>query len=438
MFEFFVKLFKYLYPFYCFCCYYKICGNFIDSVSDFSRDKLAVFLSISFMLYYYQKIVKKILKLLLGCTLDEEKSISDVLFLMLGFCITKNSNFIFDIYLPSKIISFSGSILTSLEELIDGFSVKIVLPPISTHVILMLFLFLFFGVHFYFFCYFLINYNKNVEINSLIFSNLFTILFYTSCAMIYHTLFIFDRENFGCSIQTESKANTIRNYGGLIHHIFDFIIHLFRIYIIGPNFYTAFHIFLSFGKLYSSYDDFTFYLKMKNIKSELPDATLEDIERDDICIICRESMSVGTAKKLPCGHCFHTTCLERWVNKNPACPTCSRDLRKILKGLINGQNEQKNENQEQNENNNADANNNNNNENDNDKNIENINADIDEYNEIYYEKYDRNGNKYEDENNDENDLKNEDNNDNDSKHDENANENNNYDDPNVTVVSPDV
>lgn len=317
--------------------------NFIDPISDFSQNKVAVLFSTSIFILYYKRLIKKMLKFFIDCTLDEEKSVSDSLFLMLEFCFTKNSNFIFDIFIPSKIISFSGSIITALDDLIDGFSVKLVLPSISTHVKLYIIIFFFFGLHFYFFCYFLINYTKNVEVNSLIFNNLFTILYYTIGVAIYHTLFIFDRPNFGCSIQTENRANTIQNYGELIYHILYFIINVFRVYIIWPSLYTGFHFLLSIGKLYSAFRDFSFYLKMKNIKSELPDATIQDIERDDICIICRESMTVGTAKKLPCGHCFHTACLERWVNKNPACPTCSRDLRKIFNKKNNERNEKDNE-----------------------------------------------------------------------------------------------
>ncbi|VDP01471.1 unnamed protein product [Soboliphyme baturini] len=43
-----------------------------------------------------------------------------------------------------------------------------------------------------------------------------------------------------------------------------------------------------------------------------PDATLEELQQsDNVCIICREEMTTG-AKKLPCNHIFHVSCLRSW------------------------------------------------------------------------------------------------------------------------------
>lgn len=56
-----------------------------------------------------------------------------------------------------------------------------------------------------------------------------------------------------------------------------------------------------------------------------PDATEEELQVDDVCIICRETMTTA-AKKLPCNHIFHTTCLRSWFQRQQTCPTCRRDV----------------------------------------------------------------------------------------------------------------
>jgi Ring finger domain len=43
----------------------------------------------------------------------------------------------------------------------------------------------------------------------------------------------------------------------------------------------------------------------------------------DQCAICRDKMKEAT--KLPCGHCFHLSCLHSWIHHRPfqaTCPTC--------------------------------------------------------------------------------------------------------------------
>ncbi|KAK2602695.1 hypothetical protein N8I77_009204 [Diaporthe amygdali] len=63
-----------------------------------------------------------------------------------------------------------------------------------------------------------------------------------------------------------------------------------------------------------------------------PDATAEDLGREDTCIICREEMRPWDPnggqvertrpKKLPCGHILHFGCLKSWLERQQVCPTC--------------------------------------------------------------------------------------------------------------------
>lgn len=58
-----------------------------------------------------------------------------------------------------------------------------------------------------------------------------------------------------------------------------------------------------------------------------PDAREDELHQgDNVCIICREEMTGGGAKKLPCNHIFHAACLRSWFQRQQTCPTCRLDI----------------------------------------------------------------------------------------------------------------
>lgn len=64
-----------------------------------------------------------------------------------------------------------------------------------------------------------------------------------------------------------------------------------------------------------------------NMNTLYPDATLHDLQAiENVCIICREDMTAAAAKKLPCNHIFHTSCLRSWFQRHQTCPTCRLDI----------------------------------------------------------------------------------------------------------------
>jgi E3 ubiquitin-protein ligase synoviolin len=100
---------------------------------------------------------------------------------------------------------------------------------------------------------------------------------------------------------------------------------------------------------------------IKDMNTRYPDASAEEIQREDTCIICREEMrpwsvtnppetpvapADGAAvpptpprprptplvnersrpKKLPCGHVLHLGCLKSWLERQQMCPTCRRPV----------------------------------------------------------------------------------------------------------------
>ncbi len=114
---------------------------------------------------------------------------------------------------------------------------------------------------------------------------------------------------------------------------------------------------------YKRISDFIRYRQAtKDMKTRYPDATAEEIQREDVCIICREVMhasrqfhevtgprnnqsrpevndhvgsrnnNINSAtiagderlrpKKLPCGHILHCACLRSWLERQQICPTC--------------------------------------------------------------------------------------------------------------------
>ncbi|MCL4154110.1 UNVERIFIED_CONTAM: hypothetical protein GTU68_031142, partial [Idotea baltica] len=72
-----------------------------------------------------------------------------------------------------------------------------------------------------------------------------------------------------------------------------------------------------------------------NMNTLYPDATAEELAAvDNVCIICREEMTTG-AKKLPCGHIFHSSCLRSWFQRQQTCPTCRMDILQTTAPLLN-------------------------------------------------------------------------------------------------------
>jgi len=68
------------------------------------------------------------------------------------------------------------------------------------------------------------------------------------------------------------------------------------------------------------------YLRVVNsMEARFPLATPQDLENNnDDCAICWDKME--TARKLPCGHLFHNSCLRSWLEQDTSCPTCRQSL----------------------------------------------------------------------------------------------------------------
>jgi E3 ubiquitin-protein ligase synoviolin len=104
-------------------------------------------------------------------------------------------------------------------------------------------------------------------------------------------------------------------------------------------------LFMTIRSLLKRINDFIQYRNAtRDMNTRYPDATAEELERENTCIVCREEMRPWTQpgadgaqpgrrmderqrpKKLPCGHILHFGCLRSWLERQQVCPTCRRPV----------------------------------------------------------------------------------------------------------------
>ena len=128
------------------------------------------------------------------------------------------------------------------------------------------------------------------------------------------------------------------------------------------NYSFPFHLmrelYVTFWKFQRRFVEFLRYRQIiATMDERFPDATEEELnEGDRTCIICRDEMQ--SAKKLSCGHMFHSRCLQNWLKRQLSCPTCRATIREHT-SANNNNNNANNNNNVNNRNNNANANANN-------------------------------------------------------------------------------
>ena len=104
-------------------------------------------------------------------------------------------------------------------------------------------------------------------------------------------------------------------------------------------------LFMSVRSLVKRINDFIQYRNAtRDMNIRYADATAEELERENTCIVCREEMRPWVQpgaegaqpqrrmderqrpKKLPCGHILHFSCLRSWMERQQVCPTCRRPV----------------------------------------------------------------------------------------------------------------
>ncbi|XP_065882494.1 E3 ubiquitin-protein ligase synoviolin B-like isoform X2 [Dysidea avara] len=102
---------------------------------------------------------------------------------------------------------------------------------------------------------------------------------------------------------------------------FMIMVHMFPLYIMRRTY-------LSVKAFKKSVSDVVLSRKAIANLNRYPDVTPEELQNvDNVCIICREEMT-AQAKKLPCNHIFHLSCLRSWFQRQQTCPTCRESVLK--------------------------------------------------------------------------------------------------------------
>ncbi|KAJ4365667.1 E3 ubiquitin-protein ligase hrd1 [Neocucurbitaria cava] len=124
-------------------------------------------------------------------------------------------------------------------------------------------------------------------------------------------------------------------------------------------------LFMTIRSLIKRINDFVQYRNAtRDMNTRYPDATAEELERENTCIVCREEMRPWThlgaegaqagrrmderqrPKKLPCGHILHFGCLRSWLERQQVCPTCRRPVLSQPTSQDSQQNNQANQGQQ--------------------------------------------------------------------------------------------
>ena len=90
-------------------------------------------------------------------------------------------------------------------------------------------------------------------------------------------------------------------------------------------------------------DKFTAYLKARLLEQiNIRQRPIRNPH--SICDICRDQNDGESIFFEPCGHCFHKTCAQNYLNIRHECPTCHADIRNISEqNLPTGEDEKKDE-----------------------------------------------------------------------------------------------
>lgn len=73
--------------------------------------------------------------------------------------------------------------------------------------------------------------------------------------------------------------------------------------------------------------------RLLDASSELPTAhSTETVQNSDgtslsLCIVCLSEYSPGDVlTRLPCGHCYHQSCVTQWLQRHQDCPLCKQNV----------------------------------------------------------------------------------------------------------------
>lgn len=120
------------------------------------------------------------------------------------------------------------------------------------------------------------------------------------------------------------RKDTYLFYLDIITDISQSIVYIIFFFVIYYHYGLPIHlirdIFTTVQSIMKRITDFYNYRRLSsNLENKIPDATPEEFH-DKECVICWSKLE--SAKKLPCGHLFHSNCLKTWLEEATHCPLC--------------------------------------------------------------------------------------------------------------------
>ncbi|XP_063919658.1 E3 ubiquitin-protein ligase AMFR-like [Zophobas morio] len=156
--------------------------------------------------------------------------------------------------------------------------------------------------------------------------------------IIRYALHLYDMRQEGSSSVSTNEENRVWEKRGPIAYytelgfeltalIIDFVHHLHmlvwsNIFLSMASLVICMQLRYLFHEIQRRYKKHRNYLWVRNhLEQNYPMASSEElVENSDNCAICWEKME--SARKLPCTHLFHNTCLLSWLEQDTSCPTC--------------------------------------------------------------------------------------------------------------------
>jgi autocrine motility factor receptor len=160
--------------------------------------------------------------------------------------------------------------------------------------------------------------------------------------IIRYALHLYDMRQEGASSVSTNEENKVWEKRGPIAYytelgfeltalIIDFVHHLHmlvwsNIFLSMASLVICMQLRYLFHEIQRRYKKHRNYLWVRNhLEQNYPMASSEElVENSDNCAICWEKME--SARKLPCTHLFHNTCLLSWLEQDTSCPTCRLSL----------------------------------------------------------------------------------------------------------------
>jgi E3 ubiquitin-protein ligase synoviolin len=144
-----------------------------------------------------------------------------------------------------------------------------------------------------------------------------------------HAIVVFDHGNGGNS-QAAFRVRFVTDRVFVLFHFVTEVAFLAH-QMFSNRLYCLVHLFASAQRIGEQLVTLWKWVKLRKAISErLPRADESQLGEDCMCIVCRGEMTAGNSRMLPCGHCMHDECLERWCGQRSNCPVCQCDLTVIL------------------------------------------------------------------------------------------------------------